>query len=121
MSQDLKLLRKYYEGWKDGLFDSDLFVEDLTFHGPLSQAENFTEFKQLMQEMTKLFEVEGIEFKALFVDGYGNGCAVYDFVTNKPTKMRTECAELFHIEDGKIKEIRLIFDARQWEKILQPN
>ncbi len=120
MSQDLKLLRNYYEGWKDGTFDPNLFTEDMTFHGPLAHADSYAEFKEIMQDMGKIVEVEGIEFKALFVDGYGNGCAVYDFITKKPAKLRTECAELFHIEDGKIKEIRLIYDARAWEQFMQP-
>ncbi len=118
MSQDLKLLRKYYEGWKYGSFDPSLFDEDMTFHGPLSHAESYSEFMDIMKKMGTLIEVEGIEFKGLFVDGYGNGCAVYDFITKKPVKSRTECAELFHIEDGKIKEIRLIYDARNWEKMM---
>ena len=120
MSSDLQLLRKYYEGWKEGSFDPELFSEDLTFHGPLSRAENLDEFMAILKQMSEMVEVEGLEFKGLFVDGYGNGCAVYDFITSKPKRMRTECAELFHIEEGKIKEIRLIYDAREWEKILEP-
>lgn len=119
MSQYADLLTTYYQGWKDGSFDPELFAEDFKFIGPLMQCNNRSEYFQAVQQMTQFAEVTDLAFKSRFFnDTEGTASTFYNFITTKPFEGTTFCAEFFTFQNGKIKQIELVYDARQWEKVM---
>jgi SnoaL-like domain len=103
------LIRKYHEAWtqRDMSTARSCLADDLDFQGPIdtfSSADEFiatlTGFAQMLTRVDLLQEF------------YRDDAAVllYDCVTSTPAgTIRT--AEFFGLRDGKIANIRLVFDA----------
>jgi hypothetical protein len=62
--------------------------------------------------------IERVNVMKIFVDD-ADACAIYDFVTNQPSIGVTPCAEWYRVEEGKIKSMSLLFDARPYEALFK--
>lgn len=83
-------------------------ADDLSFHGPL---ETFAAPEPYLESLKKLHHiVERVDVKKMFVDGE-DVCLLYDMVTKTPAGTAF-IAEWHQVKDGKIRAIRVVFDAR---------
>jgi len=120
MTANQQLFQKYYEGWHKGQFDVNWFCDDFTFTGPLAQCTNVEDFFKLVATMSENCQIDTIDFKGQFFSDDGSSAvAIYDFITSKPIRSTTRTAEFFTFRNDKIASINLIYDAREWEKIMQ--
>ena len=90
--------------------------DDMKFKGPLAFQDRP---EGLLEDLKKLHPIiKGVEMKKVFVDG-NDVCLLYDMVTNTPAGTAF-ISEWYHVQEGKIASIRVVFDARpfaaMWEK-----
>jgi SnoaL-like domain len=110
------LVRGYYDAWTSGDLDGarSRLADDLDFEGSIDRftsAEAFVSalggFAGMLEEAHMLRE---------FYDASG-AALLYDCVTRSPAgTIRT--AEFFQVEDGKIRQIRLVFDATKLRELM---
>ena len=83
-------------------------ADDLSFQGPL---DTFAAPEPYLQSLKKLHHIiERVEVKRMFADG-DDVCLLYDMVTNTPAGTAF-IAEWHQVRGGKIRAIRVVFDAR---------
>lgn len=83
-------------------------ADDLSFRGPL---ETFAAPEPYLESLKKLHHiVERVDIKKMFVDG-DDVCLLYDMVTKTPAGTAF-IAEWHQVKGGKIRAIRVVFDAR---------
>lgn len=114
MARDV--VQNYYEAWtrSDISAARAYLADDLDFEGSIDRftaAEPFTQalasFSGMLKEVRLLHEFYAEDSAAL----------LYDCVTSTPgVTVRT--AEFFRVKDGKIREIRLVFDATELRRML---
>jgi ketosteroid isomerase-like protein len=112
-----RLIETYFNAWTTGdLATARRFLaDDLDFKGSIDtfrKADDFVaalkRFQGMLQGVTLL--------KALF-DPYG-GALLYDCGTASPAGT-IRAAEFLTVADGRISEIRLVFDAAELRKLMQ--
>ena len=111
-----ELIKTYHNAWTVGDFPTarKCLADDLDFRGSIdtfSKADDFvaalTQFQGMLQNVTVLRRFFSEDGAAL----------LYDCETPTPAgTIRT--AEFFTIRDGKISEIRLVFDATELRKLM---
>ena len=113
-----RLIETYHQAWTTGDFDAArrCLADDLDFQGSIDtfhRADDFVRALKGFQGMlrgvtllTSLFEREG-------------AALLYDCDTATPAGV-IRTAEFFSIKDGKITGIRLVFDASELRKLMQP-
>lgn len=85
-----------------------LLVEDLLFEGAMDRFTSGDAYHALMGEMTKaVTEVKPLK---VWADGR-DVAAFYDLSMSKPAGTYP-IAEWFEVEDGKIRRVHSVFDAR---------
>jgi limonene-1,2-epoxide hydrolase len=85
-----------------------LLADDLVFQGPF---EAFSRPEPYLEALKKLYPiVKGVKVQKLFVDG-DDACLLYDMETSTPVGSALIC-EWYRVQDGKIKTMRAVFDAR---------
>jgi hypothetical protein len=110
------VVRHYHEAWthRDMATARSCLADDLDFQGPIdtfSSADEFiatlTGFAQMLTRADLLQEFYTDDAAAL----------LYDCVTNSPAgTIRT--AEFFGLRDGKVANIRLVFDATALRQVM---
>ena len=112
------LIETYHEAWTTGDFDRAraCLADDLDFKGSIDTFQNadalvaaLKQFQGLLRKVTLL--------KSFFEPG--SGALLYDCDTASPAGV-IRTAEFFTTKDGKIIEIRLVFDASELRKMMQP-
>ena len=113
-----QLIETYHNAWTSGDFVTaqNCLAVDLDFRGSIdsfTRAEAFLaalrQFQGMLRQVTvlrRLYDSEG-------------GALLYDCDTASPAGM-IRTAEFFSVRDGKIAEIRLVFDATEMRKLMQP-
>ena len=83
-------------------------ADDLSFQGPI---DKFSAPEPYIEALKKLqLIVERINVRKMFVDG-DDVCLLYDMVTKTPAGTAF-VAEWHHVQSGRIRAIRVVFDAR---------
>jgi hypothetical protein len=110
------VIRRYHEAWtqRDMGTARSCLADDLHFQGPIdtfSSADEFIAtlagFAQMLTRVDLLQEFYTDDAAAL----------LYDCVTNSPAgTIRT--AEFFGLRDGKVANIRLVFDATALRQVM---
>ena len=91
-----------------------LLADDYHFSNPMVALHSKTEFIALAQQIGAI--LTGVEL----IELAGNGewvAAFYEFRSSLPGVESNLATEWFRLEDGIIKESRLIYDASEWRKI----
>ncbi len=93
-----------------------LLTDDYHFTDPMENINSKVEFINLSKELASV--LTGIEIKRLAVNG--NWVAV-NYIFNSSIKgLEVNTGnEWFRVEDGKIQESHLIYDASEWRKVLE--
>jgi hypothetical protein len=105
-----EIAESYFETWKDHNFEAfhSLLADDATFLGPLGQANNASECTQGIKGLSTI--VTHIDIQHMWVDG-NEVITWYDLHTSK-TKQPLPVVNWIHIENNKIKSIKVTFDPR---------
>jgi predicted SnoaL-like aldol condensation-catalyzing enzyme len=93
-----------------------LLTDDYHFTDPMENINSKVEFINLSKELASI--LTGVEIKRLAVNG--NWVAV-NYIFNSSIKgLEVNTGnEWFRVEDGKIQESHLIYDASEWRKVLE--
>lgn len=83
-------------------------ADDLHFKGPIDEFHRADDYLAALGRLAKI--VKGTENVHLFSEGDRVG-VFYDLVTNTPAGT-SATAELYEVKDGRITDIRAVFDAR---------
>lgn len=92
----------------------NLLADDYKFKNPMVQLQNKAQFIALAQEMGKV--LTGVELISIAQNG--NWVATYyEFKSSIPGLESNFGTEWFRVENGKIQESTLIYDASEWRKV----
>jgi limonene-1,2-epoxide hydrolase len=99
----------YFRSWKDKDFDTlrSLFSDDVTFRGPLGNADGVDECVAGMRGLAEM--ITDLRVLEIAVDG-DDVITWYDLHTKDAPPVAT--ANWSHIENGRITRIRATFDPR---------
>jgi ketosteroid isomerase-like protein len=112
-AKDIVLSYQRALGNQDYKTASSYLRDDLSFRGPLASHDKP---EPLLKDLEQLHHiVKGVEMKKLFVDG-DDVCLLYDLQTTVATSFT---CEWYHVQDGKITSIRVIFDARPFAAMFE--
>jgi hypothetical protein len=105
-----KVATTYFDAWKVNDFDTmrSLVAEDVTFAGPLAQLEGASDYMEGIKGMSQI--KSDIVIQKTFVDG-PDVLTWFDLHTTVASPVPV--ANWLHVEDGKIKSLRVAFDARE--------
>ncbi len=108
----LDIARRYFEAWSGGDFDRAMsFVDpDITCHAPAGPVVGADAFLDFMGPFAGMVQSAGL------VAAYGDEATallVYD--TSTPVVADAPGAEWHHVVDGRIREMRIIFDRLPFE------
>lgn len=92
----------------------DLLADDYKFKNPIVELHSKKAFIDLAQKIGAI--LTGINILTTAENGQWVG-AFYEFKSTIPELEVNAAAEWFRIEDGKIQESRLIYDATKWQKV----
>jgi hypothetical protein len=82
--------------------------DDLKFKGPIAEHDGPEAYLEDLKRLQGI--IKRIEVKKAFADE-DDVCLLYDMVTNTPAGTAFIC-EWYHVDDGKVGSIRVVFDAR---------
>ena len=92
----------------------DLLTDDYKFTNPMVSLSSKVEFINLMMEIGKVVT----EVEMLHTSEEGDWVATfYIFKSNVPGVESNYASEWFRIENGKIQESKMIYDATKWRAI----
>ena len=102
-NQDYKAARSYFVD------------EGFSFKGPLATHDKP---EGLLKDLEQLHHiVKGVEMRKVFAEG-DDVCLLYDLITSNPPAT-SFTSEWYHIQNGKIKSIRVVFDARPFAAMFE--
>jgi hypothetical protein len=94
---------------------SHMSDSDFSFKGPFA---TYDKPEPLLKDLEMLHHiVKGVDMKKVFVDG-DDVCLLYDLNTSTPPVSSFTC-EWYHVAEGKIKSIRVVFDARPFAAMFE--
>jgi SnoaL-like domain len=105
-----KVASTYFEAWKVNDFDTmrSLVDDDVTFEGPLAKLEGVADFMEGIKGLSQI--KSEIVIQKIFVDG-PDVLTWYELHTTVASPVPV--ANWLHVEEGKIKFLRVAFDARE--------
>jgi len=111
-----ELIMAYYRAWTTGDFGAArrCLRDDLDFKGSIDTFKNADDF------LKELVGFKSMLRSAVLLQSYfdqNGGALLYDCDTPTPAGV-IRTAEFFRVEDGKITEIRLVFDATELRKLM---
>jgi predicted SnoaL-like aldol condensation-catalyzing enzyme len=113
-----ELVMSYQEALGSGEYDrarAYMADEGFSFKGPLASHDKP---EGLLKDLEQLHHiVEGVDMKKVFVDG-DDVCLLYDLRTKSPSVTSFTC-DWYRVKNGKIKEIRVVFDARPFAAMFE--
>lgn len=116
MKSPIEVLKKYYEAFdahRDGW--QELVADDVTFDAPIQKTKGKKEFVALTEQFLH-FHKETHLLKR-FEQG-DSVCSIFKFVMNTPAGQPLTCevAEWARVEEGRISDIKLLYDPRGFAK-----
>ncbi|WP_394846142.1 nuclear transport factor 2 family protein [Pendulispora brunnea] len=104
-----KLVATYFESWRSRDFDTlrSILADDANFVGPLGTAETGDACRQGLEGLSKI--TTDIVIRKMVTDG-NDVITWFELHTTQAPPMAV--ANWSHIENGKIKRIRVTFDPR---------
>jgi len=113
-----QLIERYYKAWTGGDFAAAraCLADDLDFQGSIdafSDADTFMEALKRFQQM-----VRSVTLLQSYHNDHG-AALLYECDTASPARV-IRTAEFFRVSDGRITSIRLVFDASELRKAMQP-
>ena len=91
-----------------------LLADDYKFKNPMVELNSKTEFITLAVEMGKI--LTGVKLISAAENGEWVS-VIYEFHSSIPGLERNMASEWFRLENGRIQESTLIYDASEWRKV----
>jgi ketosteroid isomerase-like protein len=113
-----QLIETYHTAWTTGDLDTArrCLADDLDFKGSIDSFHRADDFVRALKVFQGL--LRGVTLlKSLFEEE--RAALLYDCETATPAGV-IRTAEFFATKNGKITEIRLVFDASELRKLMQP-
>jgi ketosteroid isomerase-like protein len=118
-----ELVQAYYDSWKDGIesFNEprlrDILAPDLHFEGPIAGKRDSVEpfllgLEDFVRSMKAYEPVQQVCSGA-------EAAVLYDCALG-PSKGTLRFAEFFRVRDGRIQELRLLYDAAEFKRLIAP-
>jgi hypothetical protein len=109
MSKAAELAERYFAAWqaRDEQALTEILAEDVTFRGPLGQADGRSECISGLLGMLSI--VTSIEVQARVADEHD---VITWFALHTSVAAPAPTANWSHVEDGRITRIRVAFDPR---------
>lgn len=107
-----EVVDRYFELFSQKRYEESrplLADQGFSFQGPIDRFDDADTFIEVVKNLGML--TREIRKLKVFEDG-PDVCVIYDFVMQPPGEGTIPIAEWFHVEDGKIRSIRIMFDAR---------
>lgn len=112
MGRARNVVERYYEAFdrKDPLW-KDLVAPDVRFVGPLQQASGAQEFSDITEMFLRFHKATRVV--ARFEDG-SQVCSILEFDLATPDGSMMSClvSELATVTDGRLSDVRIIYDPR---------
>lgn len=101
----------YFDAWTSGDFETarSLVHDDLDFRGPFESFDHADDFFESLRRVGGGL-LERAEKQKVFADDH-DVCVIYDFVAKQPVGS-SPTVEWYRVRNGKIAEIRIVFDTR---------
>jgi len=109
MADAATVAEDFFDAWTGKDFDRarTLLHDDVSFQGPIESFSDADSYLASLRHLSGI--VQGADKQKVFVDG-DDVCVIYDLKTAPVPSSRT--CEWYHVRDGKIASVRVIFDAR---------
>jgi len=113
-----QLIETYHNAWTSGDFATAraCLAADLDFKGSIDTFHTADEFVAALRRFQSMLRQTTL-LKSFFE--HDGAALIYDCDTTSPAGV-IRTAEFFTTKSGKISEIRLIFDASELRKLMQP-
>jgi ketosteroid isomerase-like protein len=117
-SDSAGVLERYHEavGAGDMRVARSLLANDLHFKGPIDEFSNADDYLAAIGRLAEI--VTGTDVKKVVAEG-DDVVTIYDLQTNTPAGT-SQVAEWATVADGKIRELRVFFDARPFAAMFAP-
>jgi ketosteroid isomerase-like protein len=110
MAGAAEVVERYQRAFGSGDIETarSLLADDLHFKGPIEEFDNADDYIQSVAKLARI--VAGTDVKKVLAQG-NDVVTIYDLHTNTPAGT-SNVAEWVTVENGKIAEMRVFFDAR---------
>jgi ketosteroid isomerase-like protein len=116
MPDAAQVAEDFFDAWtsKDFGRARSLLHDDVSFEGPIDSFSDADSYVASLQQLSGI--VTGAEKQKVFVDG-DDVCVIYDLKTAPVPRSRT--CEWYHVRDGKIAAVSVVFDARPFAPMFE--
>jgi ketosteroid isomerase-like protein len=116
MSGASQVAEDFFAAWtsKDFGRARSLLHDDVSFEGPIDTFRDADSYIASLQQLSGI--MTGAETQKVFVDG-DDVCVIYDLKTAPVPRSRT--CEWYHVRDGKIAAVSVVFDARPYAAMFE--
>lgn len=116
MSKALEIVQAFQMSMGSGTNEwENLVADDITFKGPVDQVSGKEKFIELNKGFFPM--VRGYEHLHSFgTNSFASLEGTFKVATPKGNEIALQMAEVYTIEDGKIKSIRVYYDAEEFRK-----
>ncbi len=113
-----QLISRYHQAWTNGDFSTarNCLADTLDFQGSIDTFSNADAFIEALKGFRQM--VKSVNLIQSFNDDHG-AALLYDCDTASPAGV-IRTAEFFRVSNGRIDSIRLVFDASELRKAMQP-
>ena len=113
-----QLIESYHKAWTSGDFIAArrCLADNLDFKGSIDTFQDADDFINALKGFKGM--LQGIGLLKSYFD-HGGGALLYDCDTTTPAGV-VRTSEFFSVDNGKITEIRLVFDATELRKLIRP-
>ncbi len=114
MASPMALAEQYWTAFSTGDTAklNDIINDDISFEGPMVQLSGRESFMQAMTGMAQTWKCSHEPIQR--VEDGDTAVMLYDFVMTEPVKQTVRMTEWFRTRDGKLSEIKLLFDTAKF-------
>jgi ketosteroid isomerase-like protein len=116
MGKTLDVVKAYYDAFDQHAKDwKELVADNISFEGPLQRASDKKEFVALTEQFLRFHKKTRLLKQFEDADQV---CSIYEFIVQTPADKTLSCsvAEWVKVSNGKIAEIRIYYDPREFAK-----
>ena len=116
MTDSACVAEEFFEAWTSKDFERarELVHDDVSFEGPIDSFSDADSYLASLRQLSGI--VTGADTQKVFVDG-DDVCIIYDLKTVPVPRSRT--CEWYHVRDGKIASVSVVFDARPFAAMFE--
>ena len=116
MADGAQVAEGFFDAWTSKDFERarELLHDDVAFEGPIETFSDADSYVASLRQLSGI--ITGVQKQKVFVDG-DDVCVIYDLKTAPVPRSRT--CEWYHVRDGKIASVSVVFDARPFAPMFE--